>query len=178
MSGSPGTNNAPEGGIDLGDLTGKWTVWDDPGYANYAKAFGISNPEYFSSNYYQSPYEGLMSYQQWKALTGSLPASGSGTTPTPPPVTPPGPSDQLQGLMAQSADPYGTYGQLGVANPYLSKINQRFGYDPSGLAYGVNLQQTPSWYLPGLAHPASVYPAITGGTTAKTPTAGTVKWPT
>jgi hypothetical protein len=71
---------------DLGDLTGKWSVWDDPGYASYAKAFGISNPEYFASNYYQSPYEGLMSYQQWKALTGSMPkptTPGGGTTPPP-----------------------------------------------------------------------------------------------
>jgi hypothetical protein len=179
MSGAPGTNNAPEGGIDLGDLTNKWSVWDDPGYYNYAKSFGISNPEWFSDNYYQSPYEGLMSYQQWKALTGSLPASGNGTTPpvTPPPVTPPSPSDQLQGLMAQAADPYGTYGQLGVANPYLQNIQNRFGYDPSGLAYGVNLQQSPSWYNPGIAHPNVVYPAIKGGATTGTTSTG-IKWPT
>ena len=95
------------------------------------------------------------------SMGGARNPSNGGTTP--PPVTPPAPSDALQGLMAQAADPYGTYGQLGVANPYLQNIQNRFGYDPSGLAYGVNLQQTPSWYLPGIAHPNVVYPAITGG---------------
>ena len=113
--------------------------------------------------------QGAMDYGTFRRLfqafgLGDQQNGGGGTTP--PPVTPPTPSDPLQGLMAQAADPYGTYGQLGVANPYLQNIQNRFGYDPSGLAYGVNLQQSPSWYLPGIAHPNVVYPAITGGKTS------------
>ena len=102
-----------------------------------------------------------MPYAEWQALR--LPTTGGtgGTGGTPQP------SDTLQGLMGQSADPYGTYGQLGVANPYLQNIQNRFGYNPAGLAYGVNLQQTPSWYLPPLAHPKVVYPPITGSKTSK-----------
>jgi hypothetical protein len=108
----------------------------------------------------------IMPYSEFRRLYNAFglnnQQNGGGGT-TPPPVTPPAPSDALQGLMAQAADPYGTYGQLGVANPYLQNIQNRFGYDPSGLAYGVNLQQTPSWYNPGIAHPNVIFPPITGG---------------
>ena len=122
----------------------------------------LVNPWAKTAGPFGTPNYQPMTYAEWQALRlpteGSGGGGGGGT---------PQPSDTLQGLMGQSADPYGTYGQLGVANPYLQNIQNRFGYNPAGLAYGVNLQQTPSWYLPPLAHPKVVYPPITGSKTSK-----------
>jgi hypothetical protein len=110
----------------------------------------------------QAPFEGAMTFDQFKRLYGALGAQeSSGQDQNTTPTAPPQPSDQLKGLMAQAADPYGTYGQLGVANPYMQNLTNRFGYDPSGLAYGVDLQKSPSWYLPGNVYPNVYQPKFT-----------------
>jgi hypothetical protein len=98
--------------------------------------------------------------------------TGVGPPPVQPPVTPPGTtpgttpgtppiSDQLAGLMQQAADPWGTYGQLGVNEPYLSNINNRFGWSSEGLAYPTQLQATPTWYNPRTVYPDVVQPPLT-----------------
>jgi hypothetical protein len=66
----------------------------------------------------------------------------------------------MTGLLAQTADPWSVYGQIGVNEPYMSNINQRFGWSPQGLAYPTQLQQSPSWYNPKTVYPAVVQPPI------------------
>ncbi len=90
------------------------------------------------------------------------PNPGPGGTPqpypNPPPTTPQMPD--MTGLLAQTADPWSVYGQIGVNEPYMSNINQRFGWSPQGLAYPTQLQQSPSWYNPKTVYPAVVQPPI------------------
>lgn len=110
-----------------------------------------------------------MSYAEWKALTGG---GNWGQTPTPTPT--PTPSDNLLGLIKQSADPWGTYGQMGVNEPYLSNINQRFGWSPEGLAYPTQLQASPTWYNPPIVYPDVMTPNFKPKNT--TTTSGTYPW--
>ena len=79
------------------------------------------------------------------------------------PSAPSTPAPASGGLMGQTADPYAVYGQLGVANPYLSALNNRFGWDPSGLAYGTDMKASPSWYLPPVVYPNTTTPSFGGG---------------
>ena len=78
--------------------------------------------------------------------------------PNQPPTTPQMPD--MTGLLAQTADPWSVYGQIGVNEPYMSNINNRFGWSPQGLAYPTQLQQSPSWYNPKTVYPAVVQPPI------------------
>lgn len=100
-----------------------------------------------------------MNYAEWQALTGGNWGGGGGY---PQPTPTPTPSPELLGLMQQAADPWGTYGQMGVNEPYLSNINTRFGWSPEGLAYGTQLQPTPTWYNPKTVYPDVILPKITG----------------
>ena len=112
--------------------------------------------------------EGAMTQQQLRALQSYFQPEllkylneQQNNQQTTPPTTQPQPSEELLGLIKQTADPYGTYGQLGVANPYMEAINQRFGYDPNGLAYGVDLQRSPSFYQPPTIYPDVYQPKFT-----------------
>ena len=89
---------------------------------------------------------------------GTDPTTPPGTDPTTPPVIPPG-------LLPQAADPWSVYGQMRVANPYLAAINQRFGWDPTGLAQGYDIPATPTWYQPPFAMPRTILPRISGAAT-------------
>jgi hypothetical protein len=101
-----------------------------------------------------------MDYDQWRAMQAALGYMNPGTK-QPPPTTPPAPSDNLLGLIKQASDPWGTYGQMGVNEPYLSNINNRFGWSSQGLAYPTQLQASPTWYNPKVVYPDVVQPPLT-----------------
>lgn len=82
------------------------------------------------------------------------PGTGTGTTPQPPVP------DALSGLMQQASDPWSVYGQMGVNEPYLSNINNRFGWSSQGLAYPTQLQATSNWYNPPIVYPNVVQPPL------------------
>ena len=110
----------------------------------------------------QGPFSGSlyqpMSYAEWQALR--LPTGGGGGT-----TPPPGPGDETNGLLPQMADPFAAYGQMGVMEPYLTALNQRFGWDPTGVAYGQALNPAlPTWYQPKTIYPETILPKIKGGT--------------
>jgi hypothetical protein len=153
------------GGWDFGDMTAVSRM--DP----YARAIKYSPMGEEYGRYLKDVAGGRDQFGTWTfastpldyATWAYLQEQNQGTTPTPPPVTPPGPSDQLQGLIAQASDPWSTYGQMGVANPYLNAINQRFGYNPQGLAFGYDIPATRTWYNPPYVYPNTVLPKISGG---------------
>jgi hypothetical protein len=49
-----------------------------------------------------------------------------------------------------------------VANPYLNMINQRFGFDPTGLAQGYDIPASPTWYQPPMVLPKVLLPSLSG----------------
>lgn len=148
---------------NLGQNTQRSNPAWSPGYNAYRNALTETFESPFGPDSITRNFEGKtwfkedpLSWDQWRALQAGLGVSNPVT-----PTTPPVPSDALQGLLKQSADPFGTYGQLGVNEPYLSNINNRFGWSPQGLAYPTQLQASPSWYNPPIIYPDVVQPPLT-----------------
>lgn len=152
--------------------------WEDPAYRAYMQQAypGAQGPQDYwkygtpdgTSGYQIQQKFQPMNYAQWKALTSAIPGGGGdgggggGGGTTPPPTPPP----ELLGLIEQTANPFAVYGQMGVMEPYLSQLNQRFGWDPAGVAYGQQLNpQLPTWYQPETIYPKTLPLKISGGTT-------------
>ncbi|MCO5760380.1 MAG: hypothetical protein NHG36_02545 [Chromatiaceae bacterium] len=109
------------------------------------------------------------------------PQIGTPTTPTtqapaPTATSQPNPfiglNPQAYGLLPQMTGTSGTYGQYKVANPYLGALNQRFGWSPSGIAQGYNLDSGGTYYRPPIRMPRVSYPSLTLPQTAQGGTGG------